>query len=80
MTDQEDLKRRIGNVENNMGNHSSRISTLEISVASEQVRSATIANDIADIKGTLQWLVRLIISALIMAAVGFALGGGFLNV
>jgi len=77
MTDSDDLKRRVNGVEASIGNHVTRLNLLEVSVASERVRSDNIAKDLYDIKDTLKWLVRLIISALILAAIGFALGGGF---
>ena len=77
MTNSDDLKRRVTGVEASIGHHVTRLNLLEVAVASERVRSDNIATDLLDIKDTLKWLVRLIISALILAAIGFALGGGF---
>ena len=72
--------RRLQNLENNMNSTLARLGVLEVKASAEEVRKDNIEKRLDGIEGTLQWLVRLIISALIMAAIGFALGGGFLNV
>jgi hypothetical protein len=72
--------RRLQNLENSMNNTLARLGVLEVKASADEVRKDNIEKRLDGIEGTLQWLVRLIISALIMAAVGFALGGGFVNV
>lgn len=77
MTDQEELKRRMSSLENYIQDHSRRLSGLETHKAADHVRNENINKRLDSIEDTLKWLVRLIISALILAAIGFALGGGF---
>jgi len=77
MVEQEELKRRLNNVENIVAGHRASINILEITMASEKVRNENIGKDVADIKDTLKWLVRLILTSLIVAIIGFLVNGGF---
>lgn len=53
-----------------------RLGHLETNDAVAGVNSANIEKRLASIEGTLIWLVRLVIGALLMALLGFALRGG----
>ena len=54
-----------------------RVTALETRGAVDDVHRLNVTTRLDAIEDTLKWLVRLIIGALIMAAVGFALQGGF---
>lgn len=59
---------------------SERLTLLEIKSATDEVHRHNVETRLGSIEDTLKWLVRLIIGALIIAVVGFALGGGFILV
>jgi hypothetical protein len=56
--------------------HDTRIRTLETKDAASAVSVKGIERRLDQIESTLTWLVRLIIGAIILAVVGFALNGG----
>lgn len=56
--------------------HDGRIRTLEAKDAASAVSVKGIERRLDQIEGTLTWLVRLIIGAIILAILGFALNGG----
>ncbi len=59
-----------------MDEHDARIRSLETSEAASAVSVRGIERRLDQIEGTLTWLVRLIIGAIIMAFIGFILSGG----
>lgn len=77
-TDQwrETLLQKIKELEDNYKALSTRISTIEIKNAADEVHRINVETRLASIEDTLKWLVRLIIGALILALIGFAIGGG----
>jgi len=54
-----------------------RVMLIERSIAVDQVNGKGIEKRLDKIEDTLTWLVRLIIGAMLLAMVAFALGGGF---
>lgn len=54
-----------------------RLHVLETRSAVEDVHRGNVENRLTSIEDTLKWLVRLIIGALILGAVAYALKGGF---
>lgn len=54
-----------------------RLHAIETSNAVDEVHRVNVDKRLSSIEDTLKWLVRLVIGALILAAVGFALNGGF---
>ena len=57
-----------------------RLNALETRTAVDEVHRAMVENRLHSIEDTLKWLVRLIIGALILGMIGFAVGGGFAGV
>lgn len=53
------------------------MSVLETKRAVSDVHGQNVEKRLGAIEDTLKWLSRLIVGALILAAVGFALSGGF---
>ena len=73
MTDEEwrsGVLRRLSAVE-------SRLTNVETKNAVDEVHRENVEKRLSSIEDTLKWLVRLVIGALIMAALAFALKGGF---
>lgn len=56
-----------------------RIQSLELRNAVEEVHRNNVEKRLGGIEDTLKWLVRLIIGALVMGALTFALKGGLLG-
>ncbi len=54
-----------------------RVGALEQSSAAEEVHRTNTAKRLSSIEDTLKWLVRLILGALVLGLIGFALQGGF---
>lgn len=54
-----------------------RIQALETRGAVEEVHRINVEKRLGSIEDTLKWLVRLILGALMMAAIAYALKGGF---
>jgi hypothetical protein len=53
-----------------------RLVALETRTAVDEVHRAAVEKRLAGIEDTLRWLVRLVIGALIMAIIAFAVRGG----
>lgn len=77
-TDQwrEALLQKIKELEDSYKALSARISAIEIKNAADEVHRENVETRLASIEDTLKWLVRLIIAALILALIGFVVGGG----
>ena len=54
-----------------------RIQSLETRSAVEEVHRINVEKRLGSIEDTLKWLVRLILGALMMGAIAYALKGGF---
>ncbi len=57
-----------------------RLQTLELRNAVDEVHRVNVEKRLSAIEDTLKWLVRLMIGALIMAGITYALKGGFAQV
>lgn len=55
----------------------SRLNTIDTRDAVADVHRVNVEKRLTSIEGTLTWLVRLIIGAMLLAVVGFAINGGF---
>ena len=55
-----------------------RLQSLELRSAVDEVHRVNVEGRLTGIEETLKWLVRLIIGALLMGAVAYALKGGFI--
>ena len=53
-----------------------RLQNLELRNAVDEVHRINVEKRLASIEDTLKWLVRLILGALMMAAIAYALRGG----
>jgi hypothetical protein len=53
-----------------------RMSSIEKQAAVDEVHRVNVEKRLGSIEDTLKWLVRLILSALILALMAFAIGGG----
>lgn len=53
-----------------------KISLLETQNAVDEVHHKNVEKRLTSIEGTLQWLVRLIIGSILLAAMTFIMGGG----
>ena len=54
-----------------------RLNALETRTAVEEVHRAMVEKRLHSIEDTLKWLVRIVIGALILGMIGFAVRGGF---
>ncbi len=54
-----------------------RVTVLETKSAVDEVHRGNVEKRLGGIEDTLKWLVRLIVGALLMGALAYALGGGF---
>lgn len=54
-----------------------KVTLLERQSAVDEVHRTNVEKRLTSIEGTLQWLVRLIIGAIILASMAFVTGGGF---
>lgn len=73
---QENLLRRLTHVESTLNTVNDRLSDLEKQDAVDEVHRINVETRLSSIENSLTWLVRLIIGAIILAAIAFALGGG----
>lgn len=73
MEDYRKLEDEVSSIKN-------RVVELEKSSAISHVEFLSVKNDLSDIKESLSWVIKLIIGALILAIIGFALGGGLVLV
>ncbi len=56
-----------------------RLSTIETRNAVDEVHRVNVSDRLGAIEDTLKWLVRLIIGGLLMAALTYAVQGGFVR-
>lgn len=75
MTDA-DLQRRLDKLEPAVEDIRTRVSALEKADAVANVHRINVETRLKSIEDTLKWLVRLVLGALILALIGFILGGG----
>ena len=54
-----------------------RLSVLETAHAVDTVHRTNIEKRLAGIEDTLRWLVRIVVGAIVVAVIGYALKGGF---
>ena len=54
-----------------------RVTVLETKSAVDEVHRGNVEKRLGGIEDTLKWLVRLMIGAILLAAMGYALQGGF---
>lgn len=54
-----------------------RLQSLELRDAVDEVHRMNVETRLGGIEEALKWLVRVIIGALLMGAIGYALSGGF---
>ena len=66
-----------GEVNARLGAIEQKITVLETQSAVDEVHRTNVEKRLTSIENTLQWLVRLILGALILAMIGFAMSGGF---
>lgn len=71
------VDRRLVNLEKQGDDHARGIAELQVQAGAEQVRLESVASDVREIKDGQKWLTRLVVGAVIMAVVGYALSGGF---
>lgn len=70
---------RLNQAHQRLDEHDGRLKSLETHVAVAAERDRHIQTSLTDIKDGVKWVSRLILGAIILAAIGFALSGG-LNV
>ena len=73
----DNLLSKVRSLEADIKALSGRLTVLEIKGAADEVHRANVENRLGAIEDTLKWLVRLIIGAIILAIIGFAISGGF---
>lgn len=56
-----------------------RVTVLERHHAVEEVHRINIVTQLSGIEGTLKWLSRLIFGALVVAFIGYVIGGNLIN-
>lgn len=82
MTDEDwqgGVLKRLDHLEVGQQALSQRIGGVETKNAVDEVHRTNVEKRLSGIEDTLKWLVRLIIGAIILAAVTYALGGGFVR-
>lgn len=79
-----DISQQLGQVHQRLDVHDGRIDAqdgritkLETHTAVEAVRSEHIQKSLNKIDDNITWVLRLVVGALILAVIGFAMGGGF---
>lgn len=77
MTDISQFVERLQSAHQRLDAHDGRINKLEVHTAEEAVRAVNIEKSLTKIQDGITWVLRLVVGALILAAVGFALKGGF---
>lgn len=63
-------------VDSKLAHIESRLTHMEIKNAADDVHRTNVENRLSSIEDSLKWLVRLILSALILAVMTFVIGGG----
>lgn len=77
MTDISQFVERLQSAHKTLDDHDGRINRLEVHTAEEAVRAVNIEKSLTKIQDGITWVLRLVVGALIIAALGFALKGGF---
>ncbi|GLS86666.1 hypothetical protein GCM10010873_16400 [Cypionkella aquatica] len=77
MSDISQFVERLQNAHQRLDLHDGRINRLEVNTAEEKVRAVNIEKSLTKIQDGITWVLRLVVGALILAAIGFALKGGF---
>lgn len=84
---EEEFRRRLNKIEEEIldikstnKSMSTKIATIETNDAVATVHRENVEKRLDAIENTLQWLVRLIIGAILLAMIAFVLGGGISNV
>lgn len=72
-----DFSQQLSQAHQRLDAHENRITKLETHTAVEAVRSEHIQQSLKKIDDGITWVLRLVIGGLIVAAIGFALNGGF---
>ena len=75
----ETLSRRLDRVESDLGSIKNKVTLIETKNAVDEVHRTNVERRLASIEGGVSKLNWLIISSLIIAAVGFALSGGLVG-
>jgi DNA polymerase III delta prime subunit len=73
MTDHETIARLARTLED----HGDRIRALETLEAAAAVSRENMSDNLKSIQSDIRWLIRLVIGALILAVIAFAMDGGF---
>lgn len=76
MTEGETIARLARTIEN----HGDRIRALETLEAAAAVSRENMGDNLKSIQSDIRWLIRLVIGALLLAIIGFAMQGGFTEV
>lgn len=69
-----------GRVDDKLADIESRMAHIEKSAAVEEVHRTNVEARLTKIEANLTWLIRLILGALVMAVITFALSGGLVLV
>ena len=84
---EEEFRRRLNKIEEEIldikstnKSMDSKIAVMETNDAVAKVHRENVEKRLDAIENTLQWLVRLIIGAILLAMVAFVIGGGIANV
>jgi hypothetical protein len=77
VTDISQFVERLQSAHKRLDDHDGRINRLEVHTAEEAVRAVNIEKSLTKIQDGITWVLRLVVGALIIAALGFALKGGF---
>ena len=72
-----DISQQITQAHQRLDAHEGRITKLETHTAVEAVRSEHIQQSLKKIDDGITWVIRLVVGGLILAAIGFAMNGGF---
>jgi hypothetical protein len=72
----ESLLNRIRSLEADIKVLSDRLTHMEIKDAANDVHRKNVETRLSSIEDSLKWLVRLILSALVLAVMAFVIGGG----
>lgn len=75
--DLSEVERRTERLDRDIAALSSRMTMVETSHTINDVHRDNVERRLTGIEDTLKWIVRLILGAIILALIGFALAGGF---
>lgn len=76
----DDLARRLDRIERDMADMSNRLGRLEVQGSADDVHRVNIENRLANIESMLSWISRLLIGAILLPLIAFALSGGMTNI